>query len=291
MTVTHGPVVIRRRLGWALKQLRVKRKRQLSEVARLLEVSPSKLSRIETGQVEPKYRDVRDLLDVYDAGEAERTQILEWANEAKQPGWWQPFAVDVPADLDFYISLESEARAISIYSMPINGLLQTEEYARAILGSAVPTRTAAELDVLVDIRMRRQNVLSTGDGHDQTLTLHAVLDESALLRGPSQGTVMTNQLSALLDHSDRENVTLQVLPFEAGYTLASSTFALFEPRESDDWSVVNVESTGADAYFDTPADVAKYRTIWADVVDSSLDPDASRDRIRLVRDRFVSRTT
>lgn len=287
MTVTHGPVVIRRRLGWALKQLRVKRKRQLAEIAKLLEVSPSKLSRIETGQVEPKFRDVRDLLNIYDAAESERSQILEWANEAKQPGWWQPFSIEIPNDLDMYISLESEAQSISIYSTPISGLLQTREYAHAILGGAVPTATESELTTLVDVRIGRQAILSTDRDDAAPVDLHAVLDESALHRGPRKGSIMVDQLDALLRHSERPNVTLQVLPFESGYTRATSTFALFEPRVDDDWAVVNVESTGADAYFDSPSTVARFRAIWAEVTTSALDPEASRSRIRAVRDALA----
>lgn len=284
MTVPHGPVVIRRRLGFVLKQLREQRGLHLSPVARQLEISPSKLSRLETGQVEPKMRDVRDLLDIYDARGETREQVMQWASEAKQPGWWQPFSVEVPADLDMYISLEAEARSIQIYSTPISGLLQTEEYAREILHGAVPHASAEQLDTLVQVRTGRQIVVDPNRTDAPPLELHAILDESALYRSSSSADVLRNQLNELLARSELPNVTLQVLPFSAGNIGATSTFAIFEPRGTDDWTVVNVESSGADAYYDTPAEISRYRALWRDVLGRSLDVDGSRELIsRLAR--------
>lgn len=280
MTMTHGPVVIRRRLGFVLKQLRGQKGMLLDAVARQLEISPSKLSRIETGQVEPKFRDVRDLLDIYDATADIREQIMDWAGEAKRPGWWQPFSVEVPNDLDLYISLEAEARSVQIFSTPINGLLQTEQYARDMLRGAVPAATPRELDTLVDVRLGRQSVIGEDRDDAPPLELHAVLDEGALYRGPSDGAVMADQMRMLVERSRLPNVTLQILPFDAGYTSGTSTFAIFDPRLPTDWPVVNVESTGADAYFDSASDVERYRGIWRNVVAKALDPEASRELVQ-----------
>ncbi|RZT83501.1 helix-turn-helix protein [Pseudonocardia sediminis] len=291
MTMTHGPVVIRRRLGFVLKQLRGQRGLLLDSVARQLEISPSKLSRLETGQVEPKIRDVRDLLDIYDAGAEVREQIMDWATDAKQPGWWQPFSIEIPADLDMYISLEAEAHSLQIYSIPISGLLQTEEYARAIIRGVVPHTTKDDLDTLVNVRLGRQRVIDPDRDDAPPLQLHAILDESALHRFPEDddGGVAADQLQTLLERSERPHVTLQVLPFSAGYTSgSSSTFAIFEPRQTTDWTVVNVESTGADAYYDTPNEISRYRAIWKDVLAKALDPDRSRD---LIRDLIAQRRT
>lgn len=286
MTVTHGPVVIRRRLGHVLKQLRGERNLQLAEVAKKLEISPSKLSRIETGQVEPKFRDVRDLLDIYEARTDLRDRIMMWANEAKSPGWWQPFTSHVHvSDLDLYISLESEARKEEIFSTPVTGLLQTESYARSILSGAVPDASPEQLDRLVEIRLGRQAVLFADRTDAPPLELHAVLDESALHRGFDR-RMMQEQLRELLTRSELPNVTLQVLPFTAGYTRATSTFAIFEPRDpTTDWTVVNVESTASDAYFDTDTEIADYRAVWRHVLASCLSPAATRDRlIQLLKD-------
>jgi transcriptional regulator with XRE-family HTH domain len=275
MAVTHGPIVVRRRLGAVLKRLRGEHGLPLDAVARRLEISPSKLSRLETGQVEPRIRDVRDLLEIYEAPIDVRTRTLAWAEQAKEPGWWQPFSAAIPADLDMYISLEAEAAAIKMYSLPISGLLQTEQYARELLVGVAPRATSAQLDRLVEIRMRRQLVLDANRPDAPPVQLHVVLDEAGLRRGTS-GSMLDEQLAELLVRSRWPNVIIQVLPFDAGYVMASSTFAIFEPREPTDWTVVNVESSGQDAYFDTPGDVARYRIMWDDIAGRALGPEASR---------------
>jgi transcriptional regulator with XRE-family HTH domain len=275
MTSTRGPVVLRRRLGSVLKRLRSERGLHLDAVARQLEISPSKLSRLETGQVVPKIRDVRDLLLVYEAPEELTERMMRWAAEAKEPGWWHPFSAASAADLDLYISLEVEARKIRMYSLPISGLLQTEAYARMLLAGAAPTATPQELERLVEIRIGRQAVLDPDRSDAPPVELHALLDEHALCRGAGQ-EIMREQLENLLRRAEWPNVTLQILPFEAGYSRANGTFAIFEPREPGDGAVVNAESTGQDAYYETPSELRKYEDIWTDVLTRCLDPDQSR---------------
>jgi transcriptional regulator with XRE-family HTH domain len=280
MAVVHGPVVVRRRLGAVLKRLRGECGLDLQGVARQLEISASKLSRLETGQVAPRIRDVRDLLEIYGAPSDLRSRVLQWASEAKEPGWWQPFSPAIPNDLDMYISLEVEAKKIKMFSLPIPGLLQTEAYARMFLSGAAPHCSPSELDRLVEIQVRRQVVLADRP-EAAAVQLHVVLDESSLQRG-GPNSVMREQLQELHRRSRWPNVTLQVLPFESGYLMASSTFAIFEPRDDTDVTVVNVESTGQDAYFDTAGEIAKYENIWADVVRRALAPERSRDLIERV---------
>jgi transcriptional regulator with XRE-family HTH domain len=275
MTSTRGPVVLRRRLGSVLKRLRSERGLHLDVVARQLEISPSKLSRLETGQVVPKVRDVRDLLLLYQAPDELTERMMRWAAEAKEPGWWHPFSAATAADLDLYISLEVEARKIRMYSLPISGLLQTEAYARMLLAGAAPTVTPQELERLVEIRVGRQAVLDPARSDAPPVELHALLDEHALHRGTSR-EIMQEQLAVLLRRAEWPNVTLQLLPFDAGYTRAIGTFAIFEPREPGDGAVVNAESTGQDAYFETSAELSKYEAIWTDVLAHCLDPDQTR---------------
>jgi transcriptional regulator with XRE-family HTH domain len=286
---THGPIVVRRRLGAVLKRLRGEHGLPLDAVARQLEISPSKLSRLESGQVAPRIRDVRDLLEIYAAPTDVRARALAWADQAKEPGWWQPFSAAIPADLDMYISLEAEAAIVKMYSLPVSGLLQTERYARALLAGGAPLATTAQLERLVEIRMRRQLVLDPQRADVPPLDLHVVLDETALHRGVS-AEILHEQIEELVNRSAWPNVTLQVLPFDAGWVMASSTFAIFEPRETTDWPVVNVESAGNDAYFDSPGDVGRYRAMWNDVVDRALDPAASRTLLRRLADEAVSAT-
>ncbi|MBC3194253.1 helix-turn-helix domain-containing protein [Pseudonocardia sp. C8] len=276
MTVTHGPVVIRRRLGHVLKQLRTAKSLQLGEVARDLEISPSKLSRIETGQVEPKFRDVRDLLDRYEAADDVRSQVLDWASEAKSPGWWQPLSATVAgADLNLLISLEAEACRKRTFCMPVTGLLQTEAYARSLFAVGDVGLSAVEIENLVEIRRRRQEVISPGRSDAPPLELHVVLDEAALHRINDPG-VMRDQIRLLLERSEQPNITLQILPFSAGWTSAISTFSIFTPRHPEtDWPVVNLESTESDSYYDSESAVAGYEAVWRNVLAHALDVDAT----------------
>ncbi|WP_226379686.1 DUF5753 domain-containing protein [Pseudonocardia sp. KRD291] len=211
---------------------------------------------------------------------------MEWASNAKSPGWWQPFTSTVAvADLDMYISLEAEARSEQMFSTPVTGLLQTEAYARSILSEAFPEASEREMDRLVEIRIGRQAVIDLDRADAPALELHAVLDESALRRSNAEPSVMAEQMRRLAERSHQPNVCLQILPFSAGYTRATSTFSIFEPREAGtDWPVVNVESTGSDAYFDTAAEVSNYRSIWKGIVSRALDPEQSRRFIETLVD-------
>lgn len=289
MTGARGPAVIRRRLGGALKQLRNERGLHLQTVAQQLEVSPSKLSRLETGQVAPRIRDVRDLLDIYDAPPERRERVLQWAHEAKEPGWWQPFSTGVTAYLDLYISLEAEARAIRMYSLPIAGLLQTDAYARMLLTGAAPDTTPDELDTLIGLRIGRQIVIDPERPGAPPVGLHVVLDEAALHRGADQ-SIMAEQLDVLLRRASWPHVTLQVLPFRAGFVPPASTFAIFEPRNDDDGVVVNVESAGQDAYFDTAGEIAKYARMWENLTRKALDPDHSVELVSEIQKRYAERS-
>lgn len=278
----RGPVVIRRRLGAALKRYRQRSGLDLAVVAKELEVSPAKLSRLETGQVPAKLRDVRDLLSLYSAPEDEREKLMQWAEDARGQGWWQPFYADVAADLDLYISLEAEARLVQAYShLALSGLLQTRRYSEMVLrGATSKTNSEDQLRQLIDIRQRRREVLSRSpEGEVPSLQLHAIFHEAALHCGPPDGGFMIDQLTHLLRASMRPNVVVQIFPYSEGFSRASSPFAIFHPRLDEDGVVVNVESVGSDAYYDTASEVATYNSIWESVKDRSLSPEASRERI------------
>ncbi|GAA1390638.1 helix-turn-helix transcriptional regulator [Pseudonocardia kongjuensis] len=276
MTVTHGPVVIRRRLGHVLKRLRSDRNLQLAEVAKRLEISPSKLSRIETGAVEPKYRDVRDLLDIYEAQPEERDRVLDWITEAKSPGWWQLHGVPSDEKLNMLLSLEKESHSKRTYAIAVAGLLQTEAYARSVLGPTQLDMPAEEVDRLVDIRIRRAHVIELDRSDAPPLETHVILDEVALHR-VTDPEIAREQVGLLLERMSQPNVTLQILPFSAGWTRASSTFSIFKPRDpTTDWPVVNVESTENDDFYDGEPTITSYEGVWQELLSKALDPDATR---------------
>jgi transcriptional regulator with XRE-family HTH domain len=280
--VANGPVVIRKRLGRALKQLRVQRRRRLGEIATLLEISASKLSRIETGQVETKFRDVHDLLDVYEAPAADRDRILDWANRARSPAWWEPLGPSSSGvDLDLLISHETEARAKRTYCVPVAGLLQTEDYARLLLTRVFDGRAPDEIERLVRLRTGRRNVIDPGRSDAPPLELHVLMDEVALHRC-ADPEVLRGQVAALLERAEQPNVTLQIVPFRAGWTTATSTFSIFDPREpSVDRRVVNVEGTGSDTFVDDPQAVAGYEDVWTELLGVAL---SERDSVAVLTD-------
>lgn len=276
----RGPVVIRRRLGSALKQLRINKNLQLEHVAKALEVSPAKLSRLETGQVAPKIRDVRDLLEEYDAPADVREQLMAWADGAKERGWWEPVNAAPSGDLSLWISLEAEAKALKVYSICIPGLLQTREYASMVIAGMAPHNNREQHERLVDIRVQRQVVLDDVRGEVEPLQLQVVLDEAALHRGPADDDIMKAQIEDLIERSKLGNVEIRIFPFAAGYSEAISMFSIFESR-SGDAPVVCVESTGSDSYYDTARELAKYEAIWNVMWARAAGPDESLELMRV----------
>lgn len=274
-----GVKVVRRRLGQILKQLRAEQGLTTQAVAEEFEISVRSLQRLETGQAVPKVRLIRDLLAHYHAPEEVQSHLLRWANEAKGAGWWQPFTAQTMTDLDEYISLETEARSLKMYSTQIPALLQTNDYARAVVNNISPQPSEEKLEQLTSIRMRRQQVLAVDREEAAPLDLHVILDEATLYRAAHNVTVMHEQLQTLLEFSSRPNVALQIFPFTSGYDEAVSTFAIFEPREAVDSVVINVENIAHDTYLRESRDIARLYNVWQDLVARSLDPATSRTLI------------
>lgn len=276
-----GPVVVRRRLGATLRRLRESANLRLEEVAAELEVSTSKISRLETGHSVPKTWDVRNLLSVYGLVDAERrSEILRWVDESKAVAWWHPYSEGSPADIDYYLSLESEAASISHFCTLIPGLLQTPDYARAVLSGMSGDDhglTERELDGLVAIRVGRQAALRWPEN---PLAFTVVLDESALQRSVGTPEVMMGQLQALVNLADA--VDLRIRPLSAPVRRFSlSPFTIFFPRLSSvDLTVVNIEASGRDYYLEEATDVVEFQAAFGVLVNDSWSREQSVLRIR-----------
>jgi transcriptional regulator with XRE-family HTH domain len=276
-----GPVVVRRRLGATLRRLREDANLRLEQVAAELEVSTSKISRLETGHSVPKTWDVRNLLSVYGLEDADRrSEILRWVEESKAVAWWHPYSEASPSDIEYYLSLESEAASISHFCTTIPGLLQTSAYARAVLAEMSgdsQALTGSELDGLVAIRIGRQAALTRPEN---PLAFTVVLDEGALLRSVGRPEVMREQLEALVDLADL--VDLRIRPFSAPTRRFSlSPFTIFFPRlTSVDLTVVNVEASGRDYYLEEASDVVEFQAAFGVLVNDSLSREQSVSRIR-----------
>ncbi|MGH3783835.1 MAG: helix-turn-helix domain-containing protein [Pseudonocardiaceae bacterium] len=283
MSPARGPVVPRRRLGAELRTLREQAGLNIEDVAKELECSVSKVSRLETGQGIPKSRDVRDLLDRYGVTDpAQRDRLMRWVREGNRQGWWDDFS-DVlapdprdpllPDNLSRYVALEQDASKTRSFETTLApGLLQTEDYARAVL-STLSTADKESTNRLVELRMRRQDRLSAAE---DPLTVHMVLDEAVLHRPIGGEEVMRSQLQRLLIDAQRPNITVQVLPFSVGaHRAVDGPFTVLTFPDSDDNDLVYVESHLGHLYIEKEHDVEVYERLFDVLVDTSLSVERS----------------
>jgi transcriptional regulator with XRE-family HTH domain len=271
-------VVPRRRLGAELRTLREQAGLTIEDVAQELECSVSKVSRLETGQGIPKVRDVRDLLDRYEVtDQAHRERMMRLVRDGQRQGWWHDFsdvlAPDpedplVPDNLDRYVALEQDASNVrSFEATLVHGLLQTEDYAQAVLHD-LSTADPDAADRLVELRMRRQDRLYV---NEDPLTLHVILDEAVLHRLIGGEQVMRAQLKKLLDGAQRPNITIQILPFSIGaHPATEGPFGILTFPESDDYDLVYVEGHLSDLYLEKEHDIHTYEKMFNRLVDLCL---------------------
>jgi len=252
MTGSGSPTVRRRELGALLRKLRTDRNWTVDHVAQQLLCSPSKISRMETGHRGTSARDIRDLCDLYGVDDEQRRLLMDLASEGKQRAWWQPLGLPYST----YVGLEAEASSISDYGLSyIPGLLQTPDYARAVVRAAVPRWAPEIVEQRVKGRIARQELLS----RPNPPRFQAVIDESVLYRVVGGPAVMHAQLTRLLQISESPSVSLGVIPFEAGaLPSGNSKFIVlsFAPRTIAD--VVFVEGLTGDLYLDDPDEVEVY---------------------------------
>jgi transcriptional regulator with XRE-family HTH domain len=281
--VTHGssPTIRRRELGAVLRKLRSDHGLTVEEATARLLFSPTKLSRIETGQSGASPRDIRDLSDLYEVTPSERERLMTLAREGKQRGWWKEY------DLPYapYVGLEAEAASIEVYnSTTVPGLLQTEDYARAMLLAEVPPFSSQELEQLVRARLTRQANLMQSQGP----RYHAVLDEGALYRHVGGRAVMRTQLNRIIEAAQRPNVTVQVISCEVGaHPAMESVFTILgfgQPLVSD---TVYVEGLVGNIYRERPADLDRYKRIFEHLQTIALDGPDSVAKIGRIAARFT----
>jgi transcriptional regulator with XRE-family HTH domain len=286
MPPIRGPAVPRRRLGAELRRLREEAGLLIEDVAETLECSTSKISRLENGKGIPKIRDVRDMLARYGVTDGRlRERLLGWARAGQRQGWWQEFS-DVMQQaaahrLDTRLALETDASRSSAFQMSlVHGLLQTEAYARAVIETILPELTSYDVDRLVELRLRRQEVLYRDEA---PLELRHVLDEAVLWRPIGGRHVFVEQLKRILDDTKRPNITIRVLPFEAGvHQAVVGSFEVTEFTDKVDHGVVSVESLMGNMFLESDDDVIKYMKAFDNVTACALSPAQSVDLIRSV---------
>lgn len=273
--------VRQRELGKRLRELRHQRDLTVEDVAGRLLCSATKVSRLETGMRRPSLRDVRDLCTLYDLDEQASAELMNLARGAREQGWWTRY-VDV--SFEPYIGLETEATAITCYSMyDVPGLLQTEEYARALIKAIAPQIRADVFEQRVEVRLRRQRLLE----QDNRPCYRALLDEAVLHRRVGGAQVMYTQLGKILEAAEKGRATVQIIPFDIGaYGAQDSNFVLLEFGESSVSPVVYVEGMTGSRYIDREPDVGGYREAVEQLRNSALNPRDSIRRLNQLRKAF-----
>lgn len=273
-----GPTVRRRRLGAELRRLRDSAGYKLEEVAGMLGVAPSTLSRIETGKAPTKSAYLSQLLELYQVTDAGQRQILvDMAREGHRKGWWAAYDDVLPSGLGVYVGLEAEASGLRSYEIAVvHGLLQTTDYARAILRASAPRHTADQIERLVDLRMERQRRLDD----NPPLDLWVIHDEAVIRRTVGGPVVMRHQLAHLLVAAGLPGVTLQVLPFDTGaHAGHDGPFSIVEFHDRSDSEVVYVESTAGPIYLEKDREVRASAEVFDRLRAAALPPEASLDLI------------
>ncbi|MFJ6697290.1 helix-turn-helix domain-containing protein [Streptomyces sp. NPDC091272] len=271
-----NPTVRRRRLGQELRRLRETKGLTAEGVAEKLLVSQSKISRLENGRRSISPRDVRDLCGVYEVEDPRVVEsLMQMAKDSRQQGWWHAFG-DIPYSV--YIGLETDAESLRVYEpQVVPGLLQTPQYAEAVISGALPESTPEEWAKRVGVRLRRQERVTTAAA---PLRLWAVVDEAALRRMVGDRHLMLAQLEYLQELARLPHVTVQVLPFKAGaHTGLSGHYAILEFPETTDSSVVYIEGVTSDLYLEKTADVQKYTVMYEHLRAKALSAEDSQEYI------------
>jgi transcriptional regulator with XRE-family HTH domain len=285
MSDSQSPTVRRRRLGMELRRLREASALMIEDVAKHLECSMSRVSRIETGKSVARIRDVRDMLDLYRVSdEAQREQLLTLAKDAQQRGWWTEYEAVLSAGLDTYVGLEASAASIrSFQTHLVPGLLQTEEYSRALIKVGRPSESPSNIDRMISLRKRRQTMLAESG----TLEMWAVLDEAVLRRPVGGIAVMRAQLARLLEADEMPSVTIQVLPFTRGaHPGLGGAFTIIGFPDPTDLDVVYVDSPAGNIFLEKDKDVRRHTTWFDHLRAAALPPDESADFIAAAADEL-----
>jgi transcriptional regulator with XRE-family HTH domain len=269
-----SPTVRRRRIAGELKRLREERGLTLDHAAKELGVARSTMSRIENAQVSVRPGDVRTLLELYGVESDDVAALVQVARDARQRGWWQAYSDVLPNWFEVYVGLEQAASEISTFEVAlVPGLLQTADYARAVIEAELPDAPVNEVERRTELRMKRQS-------DEARPEMWVVLDEAVIRRVVGGPATMRAQLERLAEEAEAPGQTLQIVPFSAGaHASMISSFSILNFPELADPPVVYLESragslyvegSGADAY------VRIFRTLQAD----AISPKASIEMVR-----------
>lgn len=277
---TSAPTVLRMILGRRLQERRLGAGVSLDDAAKALRVTSLTIRRLEKAEVGLKPLYVEKLLQTYGAGQQEIDEFVDLAERANEPGWWHAYRDVVPSWFTAYVSLESGAKTLRTYEPQyVTGLLQTYGYARAVLRGGFPNDGDEDLERRVDLRLRRQSLLEKADAP----TLWVVMEEAVLHRVAGGPEIMREQIDRLLEVSELDHVSVDIVPFSAGaHVGACAPFTYFRFEEPELPDVVYSEILSASVYLDQRSDVAAHLEAHnrMSLLTSSADSRALLHRMR-----------
>ncbi len=276
-----SPTVRQRELGLRLRELRTAKNLTVEMVAKELLCSPTKISRAETGVRRATLRDVRDLCRIYEVDPETSAELMKLAKDAYEPGWWAKYDDLKIAPL---IGMEQSATAITCFGMYfLPALLQSEDYARALVKGINPKMSEKVLDQRVKARMERQRILE----RPTPPRYRVLLDEAVLRRHIGAPAVMRDQLDRILSLIREEKTTAQVIPYTVGaYNAHDSNFTYMEFGGTKLPDLVFVETLVSQLYIERPDEVDRYSEALDDLRDSALNPRDSVKMIEEIRNEF-----
>ena len=263
-------------LGAQLRRLRDAAGVTRDDAGYHIRASGSKISRMELGRVSFKDRDVTDLLEFYGSDDpAEREKLVQLTREANATPWYQKFQDVVPDWFHVFVGLEEAAQLIRVYEVQfVPGLLQTEEYARAIIKQGAPGTEPEEVDRRVALRLGRQKLLT----RENPPRYWVVIDEAALRRPMGGRDVHVGQIERLIDLVGEPNITIQIMPFRyGGHAADGGAFTIMRFPETDLTDVVYMEYLTGAHYIDKPEEVERYAAVMERLSVAATSPDRTRE--------------
>jgi transcriptional regulator with XRE-family HTH domain len=280
-----GPTVRRMLVGAQLRRLRTEMGLTREEAGEAIRASEWKIHRLENGQVGFKERDIIDLLHLYEVTDpTEVAEFVALAREANSPGWWQHYGDVLPPWFRTYVDLESAARLIRTYEGQfVPGLLQTDDYMRAVVQGAHLDESSEELGRRVRLRMARQTLLT----REHPPRLWAVVDEAAMRRPVGGPEVMRGQLERLIEAAKLPNVTLQILPFgEGAHPAMVGSFSVLRFPDEELPDVVYIEHLTSALYLNKPEEVDQYLHVMEGICVRAAPPERTVELLERALDEL-----
>ncbi|GAA3395381.1 helix-turn-helix transcriptional regulator [Streptomyces roseoviridis] len=269
------PTVRLRRLAAELRKLRALAGLTREDVTERTGINAATLYRIERSRARPQKRTLVSLLDLYQADDRQRADLLALQSGSNDQGWLRPYHSELPEEYASYIGFEAEARTVRNYeSLFIPGLAQTEPYAHEVIKGVLPTASQKQIEQRVQARMERQAVLTK----DRPLQLWAIVDEAALRRRVGGPQVMREQVRHLLRLASEPNVTFQVIPFEKGaHAGMTGSFVHMDFPDADDPELVYLDTPAGDLFLESEAELRRYKSMFEHLQAVALGPNDSAD--------------